>query len=68
MEVNGETNLNGIPRWSGPWVAGWTSMQRQVHTLPKNARQRIQRVGIAATSVAAMIWLLGIGWALQLMA
>ncbi len=43
-------------------------MHVHVHTLPKDARRRIQRVGIAATSVAAMIWLLGIGWALQLMA
>ena len=68
MEVNGVKHLSGIPRWSSPWAAGWSGMHGQVQTLPKDARRRIQRVGIAATSVAAMIWLLGIGWAWQLMA
>jgi len=33
--------------------------------LPKNARRRIQRIGVAATGAAAAVWLLGVAWALQ---
>ena len=67
MDVKSRSKLSAIPSWSTPRAVGRSGMHVQVHTLPKDARRRIQRVGIAATSVAAMIWLLGIGWALQLM-
>ncbi len=34
--------------------------------LPKNSQQRLRRIGIAATGVAATVWLLGVAWALQI--
>ena len=36
--------------------------------LPKNSRRRIQRIGFAATGVAATVWLLAMVWAGQIVA
>lgn len=41
---------------------GYPKERIRVQALPKNALRRIQRVGFAATSVAATIWLLAIVW------
>lgn len=30
----------------------------QVHALPKNAQRRLQRIGFAASGIAATVWLL----------
>lgn len=38
----------------------------RLHTLPLNTRRRIQRIGVAATSLAATVWLLGVAWVLQI--
>lgn len=59
---------DGIPRWAAPWAPGWSGMRDQVQTLSKNSRRRIQRVGIAATSLAATIWLVGTVWVWQVIA
>jgi len=48
-----------------PLVPGSSGMRDQRQTLPQTSRRRIQRVGIAATSVAATIWLIGVAWAWQ---
>ena len=48
-----------------PSAQGWSSMRDHGRTLGQNSRRRIQRVGIAATSVAATIWLIGAVWAWQ---
>ena len=61
-------NSDDIPRWAAPWASGWSGMRDQVQTLPKNSRRRIQRVGIAATSIAATIWLMGVVWIWQVIA
>lgn len=58
------TIAKGVPCWASPWAAGWTGMNDQVHTLPKNSLRRIQRVGVTATSFAATIWLLALVWIL----
>ena len=63
-----DKNAEGIPRWAAPWAPGWSDMRHQVHALPKNSRSRIQRVGIAATSVAATVWLVGLVWVWQVIA
>ena len=34
--------------------------------LPKNSRRRVQRIGFAASGVAAAVWLLGVAWVLQI--
>ena len=34
--------------------------------LPNNSRRRIQRISLAATGVAATVWLLGVAWVLQI--
>ena len=66
MDTKSDKTVNGIPRWACPWAAGWTGMHDQMHTLPKNSLRRIKRIGVAATSVAAAVWLIGIAWALQI--
>jgi len=48
-----------------PLAPGSSRIRDQSQMLPQNSRRRIQRVGIAATSVAAMIWLIGVAWAWQ---
>ncbi len=63
-----DKNSDGIPRWAAPWAPEWSGMRDQVQTLPKNSRRRIQRVGIAATSIAATIWLMGVVWIWQVIA
>lgn len=85
MSSRSDTNDSGVPRWAGPWAAGWSGMQRhlpsadqrtparssgdngrpRLHTLPPRARRRIQRIGVAASSFAATVWLLGAAWVLQ---
>ena len=40
-------------------VAASNERTRQ-NELPKNAQRRIQRIGFAATGVAATVWLLGV--------
>jgi len=62
MDSRSDKTVNGIPRWAGPWAAGWIGMHNQVHTLPKNSLRRIKRVGVTATSLAATIWLLALVW------
>ena len=59
---------NGIPNWAAPWAPGWSGMHDQGNTLPKKSQRRIQRIGLAATSVAATIWLLGAAWLWQVIA
>lgn len=63
----------GIPSRACPWAASWTSMHdggraRQPQALPKDAHGRIQRIGVAATGVAATIWLLAAVWMWQAIA
>lgn len=73
MTTKSDNSRNGIPTWAGPWAASWTSMQngeraRQTHELPKDAHRRIQRIGVAATSAAATIWVLAMVWVWQVIA
>ena len=56
--------LIGTPDSIARWIPE-SDMRDQIQTLPKNAQRRIQIVGIAATSVAATIWLAGAAWAWQ---
>lgn len=70
MDSKSDRVINGIPRWSAPWAAGWSDMdadgQRnardRLHVLPKNSQRRIQVIGVAASSLAATVWLLAIAW------
>ena len=66
-------NSAGIPCWACPWAASWTSMLesargQQPSALPEDAHRRIQRIGVAATSVAGAIWLLALAWVGQIIA
>ncbi|HKO67636.1 MAG TPA: hypothetical protein VJU53_07515 [Burkholderiaceae bacterium] len=56
--------LVGTPHSIARWIPE-SGMRDQSQTLPKNAQRRIKRVGIAATSVAATMWLVGAAWAWQ---
>jgi hypothetical protein len=66
MDSKSDRTVNGIPQWACPWAAGWTGMHNRVHTLPKNSLRRIKRVGVAATSFAATLWLLALVWIWQI--
>ncbi len=73
MSLKTDILAGGAPRWACPWTASWTSMQngaraRQPHPLPKDAHRRIQRVSVAATSVAATLWVLALVWVWQVIA
>ena len=63
MTSNNE-RLAGTPRSIARWIPESEVRDRR-QTLPKNSQRRIQIVGIAATSVAATIWLAGAAWAWQ---
>lgn len=66
MERNENRTANGIPRWACPWTAGWSGMQEQSLKLPSNSHRRIRRIGIAASGVAAAVWLTAIVWVWQI--
>lgn len=68
MERNENQTANGIPRWACPWAAGWSGMQAQSPSLPLNSRRRIKRIGIAASGVAAAVWLVAVVWMWQIVA
>ena len=53
MESKSDSPVNAVPR---------------LHVLPQNSQQRLQRVGVAATSVAATVWLMAALWAWQIVA
>ncbi|HVE90606.1 MAG TPA: hypothetical protein VNA44_13005 [Burkholderiaceae bacterium] len=64
---------SGIPTWACPWAASWMGMPDgrrtlQPHALPKDAHRRIERIGVAATGVAATIWVLAMVWVWQVIA
>ncbi len=53
----------GAQRRPASWIAD--NGRPRLHTLPPNARRRLQRIGVAASSLAASVWLLGGVWVLQ---
>ena len=63
-----KNDSGGVPRWAEPRDAGMLGDSYQAGTPAKNAQRRIQRVGIAATGVAAAIWLAGAVWMWQVVA
>lgn len=63
MSSNNESFV-GTPRSIARWIPD-SNTRDQSQTLPKNSQRRIKRIGIAATGVAATIWLAGAAWAWQ---
>ena len=53
MESKSDKPVDAVPR---------------LHVLPKNSQRRLQRIGVAATSVAATVWLVAALWAWQIVA
>ncbi|HVG03630.1 MAG TPA: hypothetical protein VM937_01700 [Burkholderiaceae bacterium] len=72
MTPNKDNSRSGIPTWACPWQASWTAVPdkhtHQPHALPKNAHRRIERIGVAASGVAATIWVLAMVWVWQVIA
>lgn len=66
MTARDDKDANAIPRWAAPWAPGWSGMRDPNYALPKNVERSIRRIGVAATSVAATIWLLAIVWVWQI--
>lgn len=67
MESKGNNSLTGIPRWACPWTAEVSGMHTNSHAaaetgLPKNSQRRLQRIGFAATGIAASVWLMAVVW------
>jgi hypothetical protein len=59
LKGNSSDDVRGGP---DAWTPG---MRDQRPALPEKSQRRIQRVGIAATGIAATIWLVGAIWAWQ---
>ena len=74
MESNRDQGGPGISRWAEPWNPGWTKMaahpaaRTQPHVLPTGSERRIKRVGMAASSLAALVWCAAIVWLWPLVA
>ena len=60
-----EKSADGTAREAPPWTGSSETRSNHVRTPPLNSQQRIQGIGIAATGVAATIWLVGAVWAWQ---
>lgn len=48
------------------WSQRYREERTRAQALPKNSQRRIQRIGFAATGVAATVWLLAMVWVWQI--
>ncbi|MEP6607528.1 MAG: hypothetical protein ABJA83_02490 [Burkholderiaceae bacterium] len=76
MKLKSNATGGGLPRWASPRAARWLNIATAPlsrHALDRgddtvqtrgllNSVRRIQTIGVAASSIAAAIWLFAIAW------